>query len=258
MIHPLISIVTVVFNDVLNIEKTIQSVVEQTYRNIEYIIIDGGSSDGTVEIIKKYQDKIHFWISEPDRGIYDAMNKAIDAARGEWINFMNSGDYFKSPDVVTFFSNTTFNADIVFGDALIQYPDFQVIWNKLQLSEMWKRMPFCHQASFSRTSLMKNQKFDTRYRLSSDFKFIYHCYLQGVKFQYIDHVICMFDFKVGASIRSQSASLKERKEIVLAESPSLKKWFYYLYLTFYLKFAVFIKRIIGKKFTAWLTNLLRK
>ena len=89
-IKPLITVVTICYNAVDTIEETIKSVIEQTYPNIEYIVIDGGSKDGTVDIIKKYQDKISYWVSEPDRGIYDAMNKGTMKANGRWINFMNS------------------------------------------------------------------------------------------------------------------------------------------------------------------------
>lgn len=96
----LISIVTVSYNAAATIEQTILSVINQTYRNIEYIIIDGGSTDGTVEIIKKYANKLAYWVSEPDKGIYDAMNKGIQKAKGEWINFMNAGDILYNSDVL--------------------------------------------------------------------------------------------------------------------------------------------------------------
>lgn len=100
IMFPSISIITVVYNSVNLIEETIKSVLEQDYPNLEYIIIDGGSADGTIQLIKKYEGKISLFISEPDKGIYDAMNKGIEYAHGEWINFMNSGDCFCTNDVL--------------------------------------------------------------------------------------------------------------------------------------------------------------
>ena len=97
---PLISIITVVRNDVVHIEQTMLSVLGQTYGNVEYIVIDGGSTDGTVDIIKKYADKLAYWVSEPDGGIYPAMNKGLQHATGEWVNFMNSGDSFADENVL--------------------------------------------------------------------------------------------------------------------------------------------------------------
>ena len=95
----LISVITVCYNAENNLERTILSVLNQTYSNIEYIIIDGGSTDGTIDLIKKYADKITYWQSETDKGIYDAMNKGIQKATGEWINFMNAGDLFSSTTI---------------------------------------------------------------------------------------------------------------------------------------------------------------
>ena len=97
---PLITVITVVLDGVVDLEGTITSVINQSYNNIEYIVIDGGSTDGTLSIIKKYEDKINYWISETDNGIYDAMNKGVCLANGEWLCFMNSGD--------TFFNQNTF------------------------------------------------------------------------------------------------------------------------------------------------------
>jgi glycosyltransferase involved in cell wall biosynthesis len=89
---PKISVITICYNAVDLIEKTILSVLHQSYDNIEYIIIDGNSTDGTVDIIQKYANQLAYWISEPDGGIFDAMNKGLDHATGEWVNFMNAGD----------------------------------------------------------------------------------------------------------------------------------------------------------------------
>ena len=119
--NPLISVVTVSYNAVLTIEQTILSVINQTYPHIEYIIIDGGSTDGTVDIIKKYANRIAYWVSEPDKGIYDAMNKGIRTAKGEWINFMNAGDLFYSKDTLekVFSKSINDNIKVIYGDVML-------------------------------------------------------------------------------------------------------------------------------------------
>ena len=117
-----ISVVTVCYNSVNTIEETMLSVLNQTYPDIEYIIIDGGSTDGTVDIIRKYAARLGYWISEPDKGIYDAMNKGIAAATGDYINFMNSGDMFASNDVLSSFKNfVSDDPEIVYGDVKLSY-----------------------------------------------------------------------------------------------------------------------------------------
>jgi glycosyltransferase involved in cell wall biosynthesis len=100
------------------LEYTIKSVLEQKFKNYEYIIIDGGSTDGSIDLIKNYENDIHLWISEPDTGIYNAMNKGIDLAKGKWINFMNAGDRFSSPDILSnlFSSTIPENKAFIYGN----------------------------------------------------------------------------------------------------------------------------------------------
>ena len=115
---PLISIITVVYNDKIKLEETILSVIGQTYDNVEFIIIDGSSTDGTINIIKKYEDKIDYWVSEKDSGIFDAMNKGILASKGDYINFMNAGDFFTKNNLVSEVVNIldSEEIDFLYGD----------------------------------------------------------------------------------------------------------------------------------------------
>ena len=164
MNNPLISIITVSFNAVSTIEKTILSVINQTYPNIEYIIIDGGSTDGSVDVIKKYSDKITYWISEPDKGIYDAMNKGIAIATGEWINFMNAGDIlYNIPKELLNKKNSHYIAlsyPVEENNKYIEYPSYS--W-KIRL-----RNTLPHQGLFYNINLCK-PLFNTKYKIYSDY-----------------------------------------------------------------------------------------
>jgi glycosyltransferase involved in cell wall biosynthesis len=122
---PLITVITVVRNGEKTLEQTILSVVNQTYGNIDYIIVDGASTDGTLDIIRKYEDKIDYWQSEPDEGIYSAMNKGIDLADGEWINFMNSGDCFVDCNVLNNIFSTEYqdNTKFLYSDFYAKYDE---------------------------------------------------------------------------------------------------------------------------------------
>ena len=117
---PLVSVITVVLNGEKYLEETIKSVINQNYDNVEYIIIDGGSTDGTLDIIKKYEDKIDYWVSEKDRGIYDAMNKGIDLANGDWINFMNAGDGFANMKILKRVFEKISDEDLIYSDTILK------------------------------------------------------------------------------------------------------------------------------------------
>jgi len=150
---PNITIITVSYNAVKTIEDTILSVINQTYPNIEYIIIDGGSTDGTLDIIKKYQDKITYWVSEPDKGIYDAMNKGTLKATGVWLNFMNAGDTFYDHQVLekVFKDKDWSNTDVIYGDVVYVYPNKEEIRKTTSLKRITKKpfYPKSHSCYFS-------------------------------------------------------------------------------------------------------------
>lgn len=179
---PLITIVTVVYNDELSIEKTIQSVMSQNYKNIEYLIVDGGSTDGTVDIIKKYDHFISYWCSEPDKGIYDAMNKAIDLASGEWINFMNSGDYFINESVLTnIFKNSSELADItiIYGNHEVRYPSKKRMSYVGMVDNLWQGSQFCHQSAFINTKYHKLHKYNLCRKIAADYEMFYTAWING-------------------------------------------------------------------------------
>ncbi|QUX93718.1 glycosyltransferase [Marinomonas sp. A3A] len=189
---PLITVVTVVYNGESLLEETILSVINQTYDNVEYIIIDGGSSDGTLDIIRKYQHAIDYWVSEKDSGIYDAMNKGIDLATGDWINFMNSGDCFYSSTILSeIFSNLSSQDEIViYGNRQVIYPSGRARLVKAGLiNNLWKGSQFCHQASFTKVQYHKMNIFDINIKIVADFDFFYRAWKNDEKFKYVDIVL---------------------------------------------------------------------
>jgi glycosyltransferase involved in cell wall biosynthesis len=182
---PHISIVTVVYNGENYLEETIKSVIYQSYNNFEYIIIDGGSNDNTLGIIKKYEKYINYWISEKDEGIYDAMNKGVKVAKGEWINFMNCGDCFMSKNILLelFTKNNVSDNLVIFGNAKIVYPSLNSrIIKSGNVRNLWKGSQFRHQSSFTNTLYLKERLFDIEYKIAADFKLFFDAWNQGGKF----------------------------------------------------------------------------
>jgi glycosyltransferase involved in cell wall biosynthesis len=192
--NKLITVVTVVYNAEDLIEETIQSITNQTlFEEVEYIVIDGNSKDNTLEIINRYKDKIDILVSEPDKGIYDAMNKAIGLASGEWINFMNAGDTFTSNSVLEkTFSNDVENYDFIYGKHIWMTESQKVLVDTRPLNLMWQRICFCHQSLFSRTVLMKEKPFDLSYKIVCDYENYFSRYMERKKFLKVDFPIAVF------------------------------------------------------------------
>ena len=149
-----ISVITVVYNDVSHIRQTIDSFLCQTWSEKELIVIDGGSTDGTADIIRQYSGQIAYWCSEPDGGIYDALNKGISYANGDWINVLNSGDYFISPDTLEriFSTADTSDADIIYGDSIEYELGAQRLIKSMSDTSLMRYIPiYRHGSSFVRS-----------------------------------------------------------------------------------------------------------
>ncbi|MDD6378619.1 MAG: glycosyltransferase family 2 protein [Prevotella sp.] len=176
-LSPLITVITVCYNCKNDIESTILSVIRQKFHNYEYIIIDGGSNDGTFEIIDKYKDNISTIVSEPDNGIFDAMNKGLRLAHGQWIIFMNAGDYFYSDTTLLKASEYLVdNKYIVYGNTEYRRPNGKKIEEAFPVTYLSKNMPTCHQSFFVRTEKAREIGFQTRYKYSADYNMMYRLY----------------------------------------------------------------------------------
>ena len=215
-----ISVVTVCYNAADTIEETMLSVLNQTYENVEYIIIDGGSTDGTVDIIKKYAQggsefgKYHhdiaYWISEPDKGIYDAMNKGIAAATGDYINFMNSGDRFYNNNIVEgCFSQVRTKPTIIFGNWIESFSGQLIEKKALPLRHLKKGMSFPHQSAFINVKYHKGHLYNISYKISADYELFYSAEKNNLVFQYINIPIAVYDMSP-----EQSISLKNHKTLI--------------------------------------------
>ncbi|MFA6144570.1 MAG: glycosyltransferase family 2 protein [Sulfurimonas sp.] len=163
---PLISIITVVYNGEKYLEETIQSVINQTYDNVEYIIIDGGSTDGTVDIINKYENQIDYWVSERDKGIYDAMNKGIDLAFGDYIFFLGADDRLENI-LHIIFKDINKRYLLVYGN--IKYNTSLFVKSKFSF-QTYLHNTIHHQSAFYSKDLFTNFRYDIRYKIAADYE----------------------------------------------------------------------------------------
>lgn len=214
---PKVSIITVTYNAGVMLEKTLDSIQKQQYGNKETIVVDGKSTDNSLAIIQHYADQgtVTQWSSEPDKGIYDAMNKGVNRCSGQWVIFMNAGDTFATDDVLhQVFSNKWDAADIVYGDVVKD--------NHVKAApahyRLYHRMLFCHQCVFVRRQCLVDIPFDIHHRLSADYKFFIQQYQQGARFQYINMPIAIFD-TTGVSNSKRSSGLFDNIKVVCETIP---------------------------------------
>lgn len=199
-----VTVVTAVLNDAGHIEQTILSVISQTDIEIEYIIVDGGSKDGTLELIGKYKDKISLLISEPDRGVYDAMNKGIKYSTGDFVYFLNSGDVLLNPSILSKikFEDVNVRNTIIYGNVVVAYGNIEALEKPRPFfnSKMkFKGIGICHQSMFFPGELIRNEKYDLSYNIAADYDLAYRLWRKGTEFLYKDITIAKYDWGKGIS-----------------------------------------------------------
>jgi len=188
--QPSITVVTVLFNNAAGFRTTGESVRAQTYPAIEWIVIDGGSTDGTVDQIKAWAESIAFWVSEPDRGIYDAMNKGLAHATGDYIVFLNGGDAFPAPDTLEHAAQalTGDACDMLFGGTYLRFADDNAVYRPPRpvASSLWHGLPAVHQATYFRTSLHRAHPYDLSYKVSAEYAAIAAMVVAGARTRVLD------------------------------------------------------------------------
>ena len=189
------SIITVNYNNKAGLRKTIESVIHQTFRDFEYIVIDGGSTDGSAEVLKEYNAQINYWVSEPDGGIYQGMNKGIAKANGDYLNFMNSGDCFYSSEILEKVSNYQSDADFIVGKDYHYNNEINKGHASIQPPRTTMMHFFIatldHQSSFIKRELFKDSLYDESHQLVSDWIFfIEKIVKEQKKVQFIPDIVC--------------------------------------------------------------------
>ena len=211
--NPTLSIITINYNNRDGLQKTIDSVVAQSFRDFEWIVIDGGSTDGSRELIEQYAGHFSYWVSEPDKGIYNAMNKGIKVANGEYLLFLNSGDWLASGNVLSTVFARARTADILYG-----YMAFQSVDGPICNAGMMKPVLYWydflgrtlpHQASFiARRLFDKVGLYDETYRIAADTKFFIKAIVwDKATYEFIPHLIAVFE---GDGISEDNARFEER------------------------------------------------
>jgi glycosyltransferase involved in cell wall biosynthesis len=227
--EPLISIITVVYNGAAFLEQTIESVINQTYKNIEYIVIDGGSTDGTLDIIDKYQEHVAHFVSEPDKGLYDAMNKGIAAASGDLIGTINSDDWYElnALELVVAAFRRDPNAALFHADRFDVYEDGKRAVRKFNPSRMkfvFYGMTYSHPSMFVSKSEYQLHSYNVELRSLSDYQFVLETFLRDeTSLHYIEETIV--NYRLGG-ISAQLSLMDSVKEGLIARREAGLNIFY--------------------------------
>jgi len=225
---PKISIITIVYNNVRDIEHTILSVINQSYSNIEYIIIDGASTDGTLDIIQKYRGSIDILVSEKDSGIYDAMNKGLVKATGDYVLFLNSGDELYDNNTIQTIVSKGNSADIIYGETKLVDENRKIIGDRRHKAPTqfdWKSFQYgmnvCHQAIYVKRDIA--QPYDLQYKLSADVDWVIQAAKNAKTTQNVNCYVARY-LVGGMSQKRHKQSLKERYDIFKKHYGTFQNW----------------------------------
>jgi glycosyltransferase involved in cell wall biosynthesis len=237
MAGPKISVVTVNFNMADHIAGTLDSVLGQDYPNFESIVIDGGSSDGSQEVIASYGERLAYWVSERDRDLYDGMNKGVQAASGDWVLFMNSGDQFADSHVLsTMFAQDHTDVEALYGHHIRRYPmrGIERLVRAETPSVLPLRMHCSHQSLFMRRGILLNRPFSVGL-LAADYEAILNAYIAGRRFKGMDCVV---------AITSVGGRSDNNRLTMLLQRVSILRWHGLLSLKIALHYAGLIAWVI--------------
>ncbi len=216
---PKISIITINYNDAAGLEKTIRSVIAQSFTDLEFIVIDGGSTDGSIDVIKKYADKITTWVSEKDGGIFNAQNKGMEKASGEYCLFLNSGDFLVNENVLKEAFAYNYSSDIIYGDMLIDFGKGKIVTGKMPEKITFYQMysdTLWHPVSFIKRELFtKFGKYDETLKMVADYDFFFRAIIMhSVSTQHIPLEISVYNVN-GFSSKPEFKNIEKAERLAV-------------------------------------------
>lgn len=217
-----VSIITINYNNIDGLKLTFKSVVHQTYLDREFIVIDGGSTDGAKDLLLSHSEEMTYWCSERDGGLYDAMNKGIRLSTGDYIVFMNSGDCFFNDNVLSdIFGMDEYSEDVLYGSTVYSYGTKGVVRHPRNLDVLNSELPWCHQSTFIRGDVMRERLYDTRFRIIADYDFFYKLWKDHKSFRRINKIVAIYDTTGMSADRTRSIEMYKEKCMIHGEKFSM-------------------------------------
>lgn len=211
-----LSIITINYNNKVGLQRTIDSVVGQTFSDYEWIVIDGGSNDGSRDLIENKSKYFSYWVSEPDKGIYNAINKGLSHSTGDYVQILNSGDWLYENNTLEKFFSQQHEGDILYGDAVLLYPNGTLIDKKYpdEVSlNYFKWDVINHQATFFRRYVFDGHPYNEKYLIAGDWAYCFEAVCRGLKFTHINQTIVYYD-NTGISSQWTDGQIEEREDIL--------------------------------------------